>query len=51
MFFKKSFKLLVATGTTPFFAVGSILFEEDYSLIQNNLLMMFISISETEECL
>ena len=31
MVFKKSFKLLVATGTTPFFTVVSIIFEQDIS--------------------
>ena len=29
MFFKKSFQLLVATGTTPFFTVVSIIFAHD----------------------
>ena len=31
MVFKKSFKLLVATGTTPIFAVVSIIFAQDCS--------------------
>ena len=42
MVFKNSFKLLVATGTTPFFAFVSIISEEDCILISVIILVMWI---------